>query len=120
MAEESYSGKLRSLENFHIVLWLIKDFCWCMLWRPLGIVMIVPTLIFALYITYKSKHIRVEWFHNLAVVMWILANSTWMLGEFYYNDGFRNFALLFFIMGLFIVAYYYLIAGLTKGNKTNG
>jgi hypothetical protein len=52
--------------------------------------------------------------------MWILANSTWMLGEFYYNDGFRNFALLFFVMGLFIVAYYYLIAGLTKGNKTNG
>jgi hypothetical protein len=114
MSNETYSGKLRALENFHIVLWLIKDFCWCMLWCPLGIVMIAPTLFFALYITFKSRNIRVELFHNLAVVMWILANSTWMLGEFYYNDQLRNFALVFFIFGLLIVTYYYMIAGLTR------
>jgi hypothetical protein len=110
-------NKLRAFENFHIVLWLIKDFCWCMLWRPLGLIMIIPTLAFAIFITYKSMHLKVDLFHNIAVVMWILANSTWMLGEFYFNDGLRNFALVFFIAGLLIIGYYYVVEIFLKKNQ---
>lgn len=99
---------LRRFENFHIVLWLIKDFCWCMNWRPLGLIIIFPTLAFALFITFKSKNLKSELFHNLAVIMWILANSTWMLGEFYFNDSLRHYAMLFFVAGLLLVLYYYI------------
>lgn len=106
MVNSDYS-RLRSFENFHIVLWLIKDMCWCMLWKPIGIIMILPTLAFALFIAYKSKENKTELFHNLAVIMWILANSIWMLGEFYFNDSTRNFSLVFFILGFVFIGYFY-------------
>jgi ABC-type xylose transport system permease subunit len=118
MAKENEIVKLRVLENFHILLWLVKDLCWCMQWRQIGIIMIIPTLIFAFFITYKSRKQQSELFHNMAVIMWILANSTWMLGEFYYHDRFRNIALLFFILGLLIVTVYYLKSVLLIGRKT--
>lgn len=35
---------IRGMENLHIVFWLVKDMSWAMLWRPLGIAMIVPTI----------------------------------------------------------------------------
>lgn len=111
--------KYRALENFHIVLWLIKDMCWCMLWKPLGIFMIIPTFLFGLFITYNSRKIKAELYHNLAVLMWILANSTWMIGEFYFNDGLRNLALAFFITGLLLVSYFYLGKLLNKTSKAN-
>jgi hypothetical protein len=40
----------RRMENLHIVFWLIKDISWCMIWKPLGILMIFPTLIIAIII----------------------------------------------------------------------
>lgn len=51
--------------------------------------------------------------HNLAVVLWITANCTWMIGEFFGIDegpaGLRHFALIPFGMGLAILAVYYLL-----------
>ncbi len=35
--------RYRKIENLHIVFWLIKDMAWAMLWKPLGVFMIVPT-----------------------------------------------------------------------------
>lgn len=107
MTTDTYVGKYRALENFHIVLWLIKDLCWCMLWKPVALFMIVPTFIFAIFITYNSRMNKADLFHNLAVMMWILANSTWMIGEFFFQDGLKETALLFFASGLVLVAYYY-------------
>ena len=37
--------RYRKMENLHIVFWLFKDISWCMVWRPLGLAMILPTLI---------------------------------------------------------------------------
>lgn len=34
----------RKMENLHIVFWLFKDIAWCMFWKPLGMIMIIPTL----------------------------------------------------------------------------
>jgi hypothetical protein len=41
--------KIRFIENFHIVLWLIKDSCWLVQFKIGGVIMIVPTIGMALY-----------------------------------------------------------------------
>ncbi|HLG34876.1 MAG TPA: hypothetical protein VI757_08365 [Bacteroidia bacterium] len=99
--------RFRHFENFHIVLWLVKDLCWCTMSQTLGVIMIFPTVALAIYITWLHRHTRVELFHNTAVVLWLFANSIWMLGEFYYNDSTRPIALVFFIAGLGTAAWYY-------------
>jgi hypothetical protein len=99
---------IRDFENFHILLWLLKDTCWLMEWRVAGSISIVPTLAFALYITYRSRESTTELVHNSAVCFWIVANSLWMLGEFFYEDTTRPMAVWFFVAGLALVVGYYL------------
>lgn len=98
----------RKIENLHIVLWLIKDFCWISDYRLAGMFMIIPTIGVAFYITWKLRKRLSELVHNLAVCMWILANSVWMTGEFFFNDTTRTEAKFFFILGLLIVLCYYI------------
>jgi len=76
--------------------------------KSLGILMIVPTLFLAFYITYKFRKVISEFYHNLAVCLWITANSTWMIGEFFYDDTLRPYATVFFLGGLGILAFYYI------------
>ncbi len=102
------SEKIRKLENLHIVFWLVKDTFWVLLFKIPGLIMIVPTVAVAAYLTLKSRHDAKEFSFNLAVLCWILANSIWMIGEFFFDDGTRNFALFFFGCGLFSIGYYYL------------
>lgn len=109
--EELYSipARYRKIENLHIVFWLIKDLCWVMLWKPLGLIMIVPTIGAALLITWQTRTIKSELLHNLAVVFWISANAYWMLAEFYSkDDSLRYYAVIPFIFGIITVGYYYL------------
>ena len=100
----------RKLENFHIVLWLVKDFCWIADQKIAGMIMIVPTIAMALYITYLSRDSKSDFVHNLAVVFWIIANSVWMFGEFFMNDTTRPYAMVFFVLGLLSVGYHYFIS----------
>ncbi len=119
MKEELYSipKKYRIIENFHILFWLIKDLCWCLVYKPLGIAMIFPTLSVAIYITWQNRATISELFHNLAVIFWISANSIWMISEFfafdekkiYCNFVGKNFALIPFSLGIGCLLYYYLI-----------
>ncbi len=73
--------------------------------------MIVPTMLAALIITWQTRKLFSELIHNLAVVFWIVANCTWMIGEFYGWDegrfGLRNLALIPFSIGLIILTVYY-------------
>ena len=102
-------AKYRRLENLHIVLWLIKDISWLMIWKPLGLFMVIPTLIAALAITWQTRKLRSELFHNLAVVCWIVANSYWMLVEFFAkDDSIRMYAIVPFLLGFLIIGYFYL------------
>jgi hypothetical protein len=79
--------------------------------------MILPTLIIALVITWRTRDIKAELAHNLAIVFWISANSYWMISEFLGFDTVRvwgsftgkHLALLPFITGLVILLYYYLV-----------
>jgi hypothetical protein len=114
MKTDSALDRFRPLENFHIVLWLVKDLCWCTVSKNLGLIMILPTLALAIYLTYLHRKTKSELLHNTAIVFWIGANSTWMIGEFFFNDSLRNWALLFFFAGLATIFYYYLTEFYTK------
>jgi hypothetical protein len=113
----SIPSRFRRLENLHIVFWLFKDLSWCMLWRPLGIAMVIPTLAVAVYISYRTRKIKSELAHNLAVIFWISANSYWMISEFFGFDekpvwaGYEGkyFAMIPFLIGVLILSWYYAI-----------
>ncbi len=98
---------LRAGENFHILLWLLKDLCWILDFKVLGMIMIVPTVAMAIWIAWRSRTDRVELLHSLAVVCWIMANGTWMTGEFFFHDGTRPIAAVFFVLGLLCILPYY-------------
>ena len=118
------SNKLRKVENLHIVFWLFKDMSWCMLWRELGVIMIFPTLFVSIYLTLKTRSHQSELFHNISITFWILANSFWMISEFYGFDEkaillglkVKEVAFVFFILGVLILAWYYILI-YPKNNK---
>jgi hypothetical protein len=106
----SIPAKFRKTENLHIIFWLIKDMCWAVLFKPLAILMIVPTLGVALLITWQTRKIKSELFHNLAIDFWISANAFWMLTEFIGHDELRYYASIPFSIGIGLIGYWYLIA----------
>jgi hypothetical protein len=101
--------KIRILENLHLPLWLIKDTCWAMVWRPLGVAMILPTVLLALWITWKTRKHPEEFLPALSVSCWITANSIWMCDEFFELDvlylSISFFALGFLVIGIWIIRY---------------
>jgi hypothetical protein len=98
---------LRTLENIHIPLWLIKDTCWMLEFKWLGTMMIVPTLTMAIYIVIKTMNRR-EVFINLAICCWVSANAWWMCCEFFQMMPYKNLSIIPFLSGMVLVAYYYL------------
>ena len=117
--EEKYVIPLnyRRMENMHIVFWLFKDVAWCMIWKPLGIIMIVPTLLISIMIAWRTRRFVSELCHNLAISAWISANSYWMISEFAGFDSkilfntytYKHLALIPFSIGILMLAYYYII-----------
>ncbi len=107
----------RKMENLHIVFWLLKDISWCMIWKPLGITMIFPTLIVSIIIAWRTRKIVSELCHNVAITVWIMANSYWMISEFFQFDSmlvwkditYKHLAIIPFTIGIFLLAYYYII-----------
>lgn len=118
MSNEVYAIPIRyrKMENLHIVFWLLKDISWCMVWRPLGIAMIFPTLIIAIVIAFRTRQFMSEVCHNVAIVVWITANSYWMISEFLHFDTnilfghytFKHLAIIPFVIGIMILGYYYI------------
>ena len=108
--------RFRKMENLHIVFWLFKDISWCMIWRPLGIAMIFPTLLIAIIITVRTRQFMSEVCHNMAIVVWISANSYWMISEFLHFDSlpligditYKHLAIIPFSIGIAILGYYYI------------
>jgi hypothetical protein len=104
------------MENLHIVFWIFKDIGWCMGFSLLGITMIVPTIIISIIIAWRTRQIVSELCHNLAITVWISANSFWMCTEFFGVDhveignGFtvKHLAMIPFLIGMLILAYYYI------------
>lgn len=88
-----------------------------MIWKPLGITMIVPTLSIAIWIAWKNRDIKSELAHNLAIVFWITANAYWMISEFFGFDTMvvwnsftgKHLALIPFVTGVLILLHYYAV-----------
>ena len=124
-SEQLYTipARYRKMENMHIIFWLLKDVSWCMIWKPLGIAMIFPTLIIAIIIAWRTRELASELAHNLAIIFWITANAYWMISEFFGFDETplafgvegKYFAMIPFAIGILILAYYYLFK--TKKEK---
>ncbi len=98
---------MRHFENLHIPLWLLKDTCWMMQWKGLGITMIVPTLGVAIYIALRSRGFRQFWI-NSAICFWIAANSYWMCAEFFGHEELKFYAGIPFGLGFVCTAIFYL------------
>jgi hypothetical protein len=115
--ETSYviPARYRQMENMHILFWLVKDISWCLVWKPLGMAMIFPTLIAAIVIAWRTRGVKSELAHNLAVIFWIVANSYWMIAEFFafdeaivwHNITGKDMAVVPFALGIGILVYYY-------------
>jgi hypothetical protein len=113
----SIPARYRKMENMHIAFWLMKDISWCLIWKVIGMAMIVPTLTIAILIAWRTKAIKSELAHNLAVAFWISANSLWMIAEFFAFDEMviwkeftgKHLALIPFSIGAIILLYYYII-----------
>jgi hypothetical protein len=117
-------ARFRRVENMHILFWLIKDACWALNLKYMALFMIIPTMAVAILITWQTRYIISEFLHNMAVILWITANCTWMIGEFYGLDenligpyGLRQFSLIPFILGLLVLFYYYFVLSRSKGFK---
>ncbi len=108
--------RYRKMENLHIVFWLLKDISWCLVWKPLGLIMIFPTLIISIIIAWRTRQFVSELCHNVAITVWITANSYWMISEFFHFDEkdilpgitFKHLAIIPFAIGILILAYYYI------------
>lgn len=113
----SVPARIRRMENLHVLFWLMKDISWCMIWKELGIAMVIPTFCIAIWIAWKNRDMKSELSHNLAIVFWITANGYWMISEFFGFDSvviWKNFtgkhmAMFPFITGLLILLHYYLV-----------
>jgi hypothetical protein len=112
--------KFRLAENMHIVFWLIKDMSWALKLQLLGVTMFVPTLLLSLIITWQTRTVRSELFHNLAVTCWIIANGFWMICEFFWEelDYLRYYTAIPFSVGLLFVIYYYVSELLSRKQGT--
>jgi prepilin signal peptidase PulO-like enzyme (type II secretory pathway) len=106
----SIPARFRRTENLHILFWLVKDISWAMLWRPIGVIMLIPTIPVAVLITWQTRKLKAELFHNLAIICWICANGYWMIVEFFWdNDSLRYYTAIPFSIGLFFILAYYLV-----------
>lgn len=98
--------KIRRYENLHIVFWLVKDTCWMMEIKWLGALMILPTLAVALSIVIKTLK-STEVYISMAIFCWISANSFWMAMEFFFNNQFKHYSLIPFLLGFIFVGIFY-------------
>lgn len=116
MTNYTIPNKYRKMENLHIVFWILKDISWCLFWKPLGIMMIIPTLVISIVIAYRTRKMVSELCHNIAISVWILANSYWMVSEFLGFDEhivtgsitYKHLSIIPFVIGVISLAYYYL------------
>ncbi len=69
---------IRNIHEIHITSWLVKDIFWTLKLTWLATVMVIPTLILALFILLTDKEHRDG---NLIMFFWLGMNIFWMLHE---------------------------------------
>ena len=72
--------------------------------------MFIPTFLLSIMITWQTRNIKAELYHNLAVTFWILTNGYWMIVEFMGKDEeLRVYTAIPFAIGLFFICFYYVV-----------
>ena len=66
----------------------------------------VPTLFLAVYIILKTLKTK-DVFINTAILFWIMANSFWMMMEFFNDNQYKYFASVPFSLGFLFVGLFY-------------
>ena len=69
---------IRNIHEIHITSWLVKDIFWTLKLTWLATIMVIPTLILALFILLTEKEYRDG---NLIMFFWLGMNIFWMLHE---------------------------------------
>src|SRR5688500_4932394 len=98
----------RYYEFLHIPFWLVKDTCWALELKTLGVFMVAPTLFLALLISFKTRKNLPEMLPNVAIALWITANSIWMCDEFFELD-IKKICYLPFGLGLAVILYWLIV-----------
>ncbi len=75
-------------------------------WKVLGITMIFPTILVAIFITWKTR-LEEEFLINLAISFWISGNAYWMCCEFFKHVELKDYAGYPFLAGMLCVATFY-------------
>lgn len=96
----------KQLDNFHIVLWLIKDIFWVKELQFWGVMMIIPTVGVAIVLTIQSLNQKQGFYSNFAILCWMVADSTWMADEFFVLN-IEWLTLTLFCLGIFSMLFYY-------------
>jgi hypothetical protein len=111
-----FLDKIRKFESMHVVFWLIKDTCWMLEFKWLGAIMMFPTLFLAVYLIYKTLHTK-DVYINAAIFFWILANSFWMMMEFFNNNHYKYYSAIPFALGFVFVGLFYFKSFIKKTPK---
>ncbi|NOT35943.1 MAG: hypothetical protein HOP11_01035 [Saprospiraceae bacterium] len=100
-------SKIKRFENFHILLWLLKDTSWLLEFRIFATMIAIPTIAVAIHIAYLSyKWKKFDFWLQVAVCFWISANSYWMTCELFGYEELENYAVILFVLG-FISTFIY-------------
>lgn len=97
-----FKRNFRFYEYLHIPFWLVKDTCWALELKTLGVCMIVPTLLLAIILSVKTRKIPADLLPNIAIALWISANSIWMCDEFF-DLHIKKVCYIPFLMGLAMI-----------------
>lgn len=100
-----FRKNFRLYENLHIPFWLVKDTCWALEFKTLGVLMIIPTFTLAIMIAWKTRKQMKEFLPNASIAMWITANSIWMCDEFFLL-GIKETCFIPFGTGLACIGYW--------------
>lgn len=101
---------IKFLDTLHIPLWLLKDISWLMFCKPLGIFMVFPTVTVALLLCFATRKFMDKLMLNFSILCWIIANSNWMIGEFY-DLNYKPVSVTFFIIGIIVMTIYFVLFG---------
>lgn len=74
-------------------------------WKTAGAIMAGPTITMAFILVLSTRKFPQRLWPNIAVLCWITANATWMLGEFF-ELAYTTPALCLFAAGILSMAVY--------------
>ncbi len=100
MNTNRYDKVVYFLETVHIPLWLIKDLCWLLTYRTLGVAVAVPTILVAIMMAVITRRDKNRFLPNVSIAFWIIANTNWMFAEFFEADFIRFYSLYPFLAGI--------------------